>query len=72
MSFDKIAALYVFCANYHSGQNSRLYRILSRIANRGIRLSDSAWCAIQDGTGRCASEWEYARSIYLTLVSNHG
>jgi len=72
MSLDKLAALYVFCANYHEGQNSRLYRLMSRIAARGIRLTDSAWHAIQDGDGRAAEEWSYARSIYQTLERNHG
>lgn len=32
--FDLIAAIYLFCADYHSGQWSRGYRILSRIETR--------------------------------------
>lgn len=72
MSFDKLAALYVFCANYHTGQASRLYRIMSRIAKRGIGLSDSAWEAIQDGTGRAAMEWSESHCIYHALVAKHG
>lgn len=71
MSFDKFAALYVWCANYHTGQWSREHRILSRIAKRGLRLTDSAWEAIQDGTGRAAEEWSYAHSIYRTLQERH-
>ena len=72
MSFDLLGAVYVFCANYHSGQNSRLYRILSRISAKGLHLSDNAWEAIQDGKGRAAEEWAYAHSLYLQLVENHG
>jgi hypothetical protein len=52
MSFDKLAAVYVWCANNHTGQWSREYRIMSRIVKRGLHLTDSAWEAIQDGTGR--------------------
>lgn len=47
MNPDFIFALYVFCCDYHSGQWSRGYRILSRIAKRGIRISDSGMRAIQ-------------------------
>ena len=66
MSFDRIAATYVFCMDYHSGQGSRLYRILSKISTHYmIRLSDRAISAIQ---GDCESlEWSYARSIYKDL-----
>ncbi len=67
MSFDKTAAVYVWCANNHTGQWSREYRIMSRIAKLGLRLTDSAWEAIQDGTGRAKEEWSFARSIYLQL-----
>jgi hypothetical protein len=68
MSFDKIAALYVFCMNYHEGQGSRLYRLLSKLSvHYRIRLSDSAITAIADGKGRSKEEWSYARSIYKTL-----
>jgi hypothetical protein len=71
MSMDLLAALYVWCANHHEGQWSREYRIMSRIAKRGLRLTDSAWEAIQDGTGRAAEEWAYSRTIYETLCSRH-
>ncbi len=67
MSFDLIAAVYVWCSNNHSGQWSRGYRIMSRIAKRGLHLTDSAWEAIQDGTGRAAEEWSLAREYYLRL-----
>lgn len=29
--FERLAGLYVYCMDYHEGQNSKLYRILSRI-----------------------------------------
>ena len=67
MSFDLTAAVYVFCSNHHSGQWSRGYRIMSRIAKRGLRLTDNAWEAIQYGTGRGKAEWELARVYYLNL-----
>lgn len=34
MSFELIAALYLVCSDYHSGQWSRGYRILSRITRQ--------------------------------------
>lgn len=69
MSFDKTAALYVYCANYHTGQGSRLYRIMSCITERGINLTDRAWEAIQDGTGRAYLEWSEAHAIYQDLAT---
>ena len=35
--FDLYGALYLLCSKWHSGQNSRGYRILSRIAKKGYR-----------------------------------
>jgi hypothetical protein len=35
--FDIYGALYLFCCRYHSGQSSRGYRILSRLAIAGYR-----------------------------------
>jgi hypothetical protein len=69
MSFDKAAALYVFCADFHGGQNSRLYRIMSRLGGKWyrLRLSNSAWDGIRDGGDE---EWEQAHEIYKTLVVN--
>ena len=66
MNFDRIAALYVFCSNYHSGQASRLYRILSKLSSHyRIHLSDNAIDAIQGS--KESQEWSYARSIYIQL-----
>jgi len=67
MSFDKIAAVYVWCSDNHSGQWSRGYRIMSRIAKMRINLTDNAWEAIQCGTGRGKDEWAEAREMYLRL-----
>ncbi len=35
--FDLYGALYLFCSRWHSGQASRGYRILSRLAIAGYR-----------------------------------
>jgi hypothetical protein len=73
MSFDKVAALYVFCANYHTGQWSKLYKLMSRIVRQyRPHLTDNAWKAIQDGEGRAVDEWAIARHYYLILVERHG
>ena len=67
MSFDRIAATYVFCMNYHEGQGSRLYRILSKISTHyRINLTDRAIDAIQGD--KESQEWSYAASIYNDLV----
>jgi hypothetical protein len=67
LNFDFVAGLYVFCANYHRGQNSRLYRILSRL---DVRLSDSAWRAIQsDDPADCPDDYFNARAVYQELES---
>lgn len=70
MSFDTIAAVYVWCSDNHSGQWSRGYRIMSRIAKLRINLTDNAWEAIQHGTGRAKDEWAEAREMYLRLDSS--
>ena len=70
MSFDKLAAVYVWCSDNHGGQWSRGYRIMSRISKLGLRLTDNAWEAIQHGTGRGKDEWLEAREMYLTLDSS--
>jgi hypothetical protein len=75
MNLDFIFALYVFCMDYHSGQWSRGYRLLSRIESRyRPRLSDSAIHAIQGNrhTRRneqvCGwDEWESSRIYYREL-----
>lgn len=67
MSFERVAALYVWCADNHGGQWSRGYRIMSRISKMGLKLTDNAWEAIQYGTGRGKDEWFEAREFYLRL-----
>lgn len=72
MNPDFIFALYVFCMNYHSGQWSRGYRILSRISKRGISLRDSHIEAIQGNRHsqvdpRVVEEWSEARRYYREL-----
>ena len=67
MSLDLTFALYVFCSDYHGGQSSRLYRILSRITSRGIRISDHAEAAIRRGKNDHNNEWEQARTYYRQL-----
>lgn len=67
MNSDYIFALYVFCMDYHSGQWSRLYRIMSRISARGIQLRDSHIAAIRHGRDDRGNEWESARCYYRQL-----
>jgi hypothetical protein len=65
MNPDTIVGLYVYCANFHSGQSSRLYRLQSRIESRyRPRLSDNAWKAISKGIGPARDEWTEAREVY--------
>ena len=73
MSFEKAAALYVFCMNYHKGQWSREYRIMSKLVNKyKIKLTDSAIAAIQNDDHEDQGDWWEARNIYFQLVANHG
>ncbi len=69
MNPDFAFGLYVFCMDYHSGQWSRLYRIMCKLR---VRLSDSAIKAIQgnrhDKTDkRQWDEWQEARTYYRQL-----
>jgi hypothetical protein len=67
MSLDKVAALFVFCADYHSGQDSRFYGILSKLVKKyRPRLNDSAWKQIRSG----GYGWDRASEIYAQLVKN--
>jgi hypothetical protein len=68
MSFDKIAAVYVYCMDYHTGQWSREYRILSRISSQyRLKLTDSAIKVIQSNN----NEWQDASQIYNQSVKTH-
>jgi hypothetical protein len=67
MSFDKVAALFVFCADYDSGMDSRFYGILSKLIKRyRPKLTDPAWKQIRNG----GYGWEQASEIYRELVKN--
>jgi hypothetical protein len=61
--FDTYGALYLFCSRYHSGQWSRGYRILSRLAIAGYRPGLS----IQ--SNRFESDGQ--RWLYRHLVKNY-
>ena len=39
--YEFLFCLYQLCCDYHSGQWSRGYRIMSRISRLGIRIVDS-------------------------------
>lgn len=41
--------LYVLCSDYHGGQWSRGYRILSRLWRKGMQLTDSCFTEIRSG-----------------------
>ena len=62
--FDLYGALWVFCSRHHSGQGSRGYRILSRLAT--VRY--------EPGLGLQAGrfESEEQRSIYRRLLKHRG
>ena len=64
MSFDTLAGIYVYAIDHHTGQDSRLYRIMSRI---NARLTDNAIRAIRNGKHDPSGEWESARIVYRTL-----
>lgn len=68
MSFDLKAALYVYAMDYHTGQSSRLYRILSRLSG-SLHLSDSSISTIRgEAEGRHWYGWEESNRIYQDLV----
>jgi hypothetical protein len=61
--FDLYGALWAFCARWHSGQGSRGYRILSRLARDGYRPG----LGLQGGR----FESERQEEIYRSLYRNH-
>lgn len=65
--FDKLAGIYVYCADYHEGQNSRLYQLMCKIDSYGLKLSDSAWDGIREGS----DEWLDAHNVYSACVSKY-
>jgi hypothetical protein len=64
MSLDFAFGLYVFCMDFHSGQSSRLYRILSKLR---VSMPDSAIAAVRRGRDDPHGEWEQARIYYREL-----
>lgn len=60
--FELVATLYVLCMDYHSGQWSRGYRLLSRITSRYRRphISDAYAAVIRSS------------ELYATLVRRYG
>lgn len=77
MNPDFIFALYAFCSDYHSGQWSRGYRILSAIVSRyDPSLRDAHLYSIQGNrhkrkeeniSAAAWDEWETARRYYREL-----
>ena len=70
MNPDFTFALYVFCMHWHSGQSSRLYRILSRLSGR-VRVSDRAINVIRCAQPDPAGEWYEARRYYRELKAKY-
>ena len=64
MSIEKLAGVYVYCMDFHGGQWSRLYRLMSRIR---ITLRDSHIAAIRRGKDDKGNEWEESRRVYRHL-----
>ena len=62
--FDLYGALWLFCGRYHSGQQSRGYRILSRLSRAGYHPGLS----IQNNR---FESWEQ-RQIYRALLAYKG
>lgn len=60
MSFEKTQALYWFCADYHGGQDSRLYRLLGRLSKR-----------YRPGALERGPDYGLALDIYERLVSKY-
>jgi len=62
--FELYGALWRFAADYHGGQSSRGYRLLSRLSRTGYRPG----IGLQQGR----FESRYQRDIYQLLVSRYG
>lgn len=58
---DALFALYVYCMNYHHGQWSEEYEIMSSL---DARLTDNAIDGIMGGT----DEWYNAHNYYKELI----
>lgn len=67
--FDFVVALYGVCAEHHSGQWSRGYRIMSRISSH-YRPRDIP-CGLNELFKR-RREWSEALRIYISLARKYG
>ncbi len=73
MDIETLAGIYTYAMDHHSGQWSRLYRLMGRIR---FNAPDSVFTAIQgnrhlkkerDISDVTWQEWEQARSVYRKL-----
>jgi hypothetical protein len=71
MNFMTLAGIYCYAMDYHDGQDSRLYRLMSRI---NFNPTDGAIKAIagnrhdrQNLGAQRWEEWEDARAVYRQL-----
>jgi hypothetical protein len=74
MSIDKAAAVYVYCMNYHTGQDSKEYRIMSKLSDPNsynIKLSNRAIDVISGEKEPRGGEWEIAAQLYYVLECKH-
>lgn len=62
--FQTYAGIYVYCMDYHGGQFTRLYRLMSRIS-RKIKLDDRTIREIRNPLIEC--ELDHAQSVYWRL-----
>ncbi len=62
--FQTYAGIYVYCMDYHGGQWTRLYRLLSRIS-RVLKLADSQIKEIRNPL--IDSDLDLAQSVYWKL-----
>lgn len=65
MNSDFRFALYVFCSRHHTGQWSRLYRLMCRC--KVSNLSSHAEKAIASGVNDRNGEWSEAHRYYWEL-----
>ena len=71
-TFQRRIATYVWCAEHYNGATSREYRLMSRFARAGIRVSDRAWDEINGSADvdPDEAEWFEGRERYLQLCAS--
>lgn len=62
--FQIAAGIFVYAHDFHSGQRSRLYRIMSRMQ---MKLTDSGWRAIRCAKCDPHGDYKIAREVYFKL-----